>query len=154
MGIDICGWVEISDWGPENFEEEYAWTGVIRIAPLMYVCDVVSELLFGFSKRALCGEKLPYVPIAANRGIPSNPSQEVVSDMKSIAELEQRFGPGEFRGYTSIDISEIDAIDWARYEVDTTRPSGWWVLLRMIDLLRSDQDSINRGIRLVCWVCW
>ena len=154
MGVDIHGWVEISEWGRDKWDEEYAWGGVINVGSIVQACDEVSELLFGFSKGALIGRELPHVPIAMNRGTPANPSSQVSLELEWIQEHERKFGPGEFRGYSHLYMSEIDALDWQHYGVATTEPNDWWLLFKMIDALRSDQRFVNAGFRLVCWVSW
>ncbi len=154
MGVDIHGWVEVSQLDRERRTEEHAWGGVISISAVIDSCDEVSQLLFGFSKQALTGGALPYVPIAANRGLPPNPSGNVQQDLKDIRDLEQRFGPGEFRGYTHIDVTEIESIDWRSYGVSNLESSDWSLLFRMVWLMRSDHRFADAGIRIVCWISW
>jgi hypothetical protein len=154
MGIDIHGWVEVSHLDPDRRAEEYAWSGIISLSAVIDCCAEVSQLLFGFSKLALTGGPLPYAPIAVNRGIPLNPSSDVQRELKNIQDHERNFGSGEFLGYTYIDAIEIDSIDWRSYGIANLESSDWWLLLRMIRLLRSDHRFTDAGIRIVCWVCW
>jgi hypothetical protein len=73
--------------------------------------------------------------------------------MRRIREMEERFGRGEFRGYTQIDYIEIEAIDWASVGIRPER-SEWLLLLRLIGLLRSDPRFRDAGVRIVCWASW
>jgi hypothetical protein len=154
VGIDIHGWVEISELDQHQRNEDYAWSAVIDVGFIIRFCDELSHLLFGFSFLALTGGQLEFAPIAMNRGIPPNPSWEVRQDLKQIRQHEEKFGFGEFSGYTYIDMSEIDAIDWAHYGIVKTEPNDWWLLFGMIDLLRADQRFASAGVRLVCWIVW
>jgi hypothetical protein len=117
MGVDLHGYVEVSRWDPERRGDEYAWMAVISVSAVVDACDEVSEFLFGFSKRALSGEKLPCEPLAKGRGVPSNASSEIQEDMRQIRNVEERLGAGEFRGCTYIDYAEIEAADWSRIGV-------------------------------------
>jgi hypothetical protein len=154
MGIDIHGWVEVSHLDPDERAEESAWAAIISVDSVIDTCDEVSQLLFGFSKHALSGGQLPYIPIALNRGIPPNPSDEVQRSLNAIEAHERQFDPGECRGYTHIDFSETEAVEWRNYGVTDPESSDWWVLFRMIRLLSSDHRFANAGFRIVCWVSW
>src|SRR5689334_21895855 len=112
MGVDLHGWVEVSRWDPELRNDEYAWMALVSIPGIVDACDEVSEFLFGFSKRALTGEVLPYDPVAKGRGVPSNASKAVQEGLEQIRKMEERMGAGEFRGCTYIDYAEIEAVDW------------------------------------------
>lgn len=153
MGIYVCGWVEISQLDPERRAEEHAWRAVINVETLIDDCDEISELLFGFSKRALTGGLLPCVPVAAKRGIPPNPSQVVQRDLQDIQAHEQKSGP-EMLGHTYLDATEIDSLDWSSYGISDLESSNWWLIFKMIRLLRSDDRFKYVGIRIVCWVSW
>jgi hypothetical protein len=111
------------------------------------------EFLFGFSKRALMGHKLPYEPLARGRGVPSNASQEIQDDMRRVREIEEQFGPSGFCGCTHIDYSEIEAVDWPSVGIDPEQ-SEWSVLFKLIGLLRSDPRFRDAGVRIVCWASW
>jgi len=88
-----------------------------------------------------------------DRGVPRNPSQQVREELRAIRDHERTFGTGEFQGYTYIDFAEVESVDWQRYGVQV-ESSDWWLLFRIIQLLRSDARFSNAGFRIVCWVSW
>jgi hypothetical protein len=88
MGVDLHGYVKVSRWDPERRGGEYAWMAVMSIPAVVDACDKVSEFLFGFSKRALTGNSLPYEPLAKRRGIPSNASGEIQEEMRRIRMID------------------------------------------------------------------
>jgi hypothetical protein len=153
MGVDLFGYVEVSRWEPEARGDEHAWTAAVTLSALIDSCDEVSELLFGFSKRALSAGKLPFEPIARGRGIPRNASQQVRDDLERIEEFETRSGKGESRGYTYIDIAEIESIDWESIGI-LPEKSEWSLVFGLIQVLRSDSRFQEAGIRIVCWAVW
>ena len=154
MGVDIYGWLEVSRLEPAMRDDEYAWSGLLNLTALVDGCDEVSQLLFGFSKHALCGGELPYLPIAGNRGIPPNASGSVRSDLQAIEQHERKFGSGEFRGYTYIHAIEVEQVDWASYGVGNFESSDWATLMKLIRVLRNDGRFVNAGFRVVTWTCW
>lgn len=154
MGIDIHGWVEVSQLDTEERGEDYAWSGIINVPVIIDGCDEVSQLLFGFSKHALTGGHLPHQPIARNRGLPPNPSGSVKQDLDEIREYERNHGSGEIGGYTHIDFAEIESLDWQQHGIRDLESSDWWTLFKMIRVLRSDHRFGTAGIRIVCWFCW
>jgi len=151
MGMDICGWVEVT-WRDANDRDwEWAWSGCIRLDPLLNRQDEVGWALFGFSKVPL---EQKHTPIASRRGLPSNPSDEVRRDMERIIVYENQHGPGDFGNYTWIDFDDVEAIDWESMGVDDATQSEWREVFEMIRLLRRADRFKGAAFRIVAWTNW
>lgn len=148
MGIDVEGWVETSWRRDEDLpEEDYQWSGVIRISLLrIHPTDEVAEALFGFSRRAMDDHRA-FPAVARARGVPSRCSVEVRADLEAIARHEAKYGKGEFGGYTHITWREIKAIENA-----TSKESEWSLLFEMMALLETRHRDDE--IRIVTWWTW
>ena len=96
MPFWINGWLEVRRGVAQD---ALAWSGVLRIGPLVDVADGVSERLFGLSKR-LASAPSNGDAIAAQRGAPADPSEEVRAEFDEHAAHEREFGPGELGGHT------------------------------------------------------
>src|ERR1035441_6192599 len=111
--MDIHGWVEVTSLDPHHRSESYAWTGVIRLDYLIGWYDIVAAAMFRFRPAtSLGGEPDLPAPIAADRGIPPNSSENVAAELEAIRDFEARSGAGEFGEYTHVTWEELQAVDW------------------------------------------
>jgi hypothetical protein len=69
-----------------------------------------------------------------------------------IENHEREHGPGEFFGYTHIDLSELENFDWERHGILEPERSDWWTRLQMVRALRTDPRFRNAGVRIVGWI--
>ena len=153
MGVSVHGWVEVCRV-PEARNETYGWSGLIRLDALIDVCDVVSEVVFGFSKRVFT-DGLPFEPLACGRGIPVNPSYMVTRELEAIREHERQHGVGEYFGYTHVLYDEVLRVEWAKYGITRLSDSCWWRVFRMLDTLYgSDEAFAPERTRITAWVSW
>jgi len=144
MPFLIEGWLEVRRCG------ETAWSGVLSIGPLVDVGDEISERLFGLSKRWCSGES-PIDATAPDRGVPSDPSEALRTELAQIAAHESKFGPGEFGGYTHTTWNEL-----ADVPLDATAlaDSDWKVVLDIARRLAHDERFGPDRVRLVVWFNW
>jgi hypothetical protein len=135
MPFWIEGWVEVRRRG------EDAWSGVLSVGPLVDVGDEISERLFGLSKRWRSNQS-PIDAIAANRGVPSDPSPEL------HAELQRHDGLGELGGYTHATWNEL-----ADLPLDATAlaDSDMKIVLDLARRLAADDRFAPQGVRIVVW---
>ena len=108
MPFDIEGWIEVAR-SPDT-SDAHAWFGVVRLSSLVDVADEDTERLFGLSKLCVSGKK-SVDALAADRGVPPNPSAQVRREMEEIAAPEAKYGSGEVGGYTFAVWSEIRAVE-------------------------------------------
>jgi hypothetical protein len=148
--LDIHGWVEVTRFSGADQEDEHAWTAAIRLSGLVDVPDAVSERLFGLSSRYIAGEATAPA-VAANRGLPPNPSDQVKFDRARILDHEQKFGSGEFGGYTFAGWREIKAVTFTDEE---WRESDWKLVFSLIREIESDWRFSEDKIRIVAWYAW
>jgi len=144
MPFWIDGWLEVRRCG------EATWSGVLSIGPLVDIGDEISERLFGLSKRWRSAQS-QIDPVAADRGIPSDPSEELRATLAQHAAHEKEFGPGELGGYTHAVWSEL-----ADLPLDTTAlaDSDWRVVLDIARRLAADPRFAQDGVRFVVWFNW
>lgn len=150
MPFWIEGWVEITTFKGEEKQEESAWNGAINLSAIIDVSDHVSEQLFGLSKRCVAGE-VDIVGIFAKRGLPLNPSKEVLTELKAIAKYECLYGSGECGGYTYALWSEVKNIP-NLYEI--LKDSDWNTAANLALQLEKDHRFSDDQIRLVVWFNW
>lgn len=144
MPFGIEGWLEVRRGG------EAAWSGVLSIGPLVDVGDEISERLFGLSKRWRSGQST-IDAAAPDRGVPSDPSQELDAELAQHAAHAREFGPGEIGGYTYIAWNEL-----ADVPLDPTilAESDWKLVLDIARRLANDGRFGQDGVRLVVWFNW
>ena len=145
MSFDIEGWIEVA----HNPDTAYAnaWSGVVRLSSLVDVADDDTERLFGLSKLCVSGKK-SVDALAANRGVPPNPSAQVTRELEQIAVHEATYGPGECGGYTFAVWSEIRAA----VLTDPPEESQWKL---PFVLARALEAGFGAGrVRFVVWFCW
>lgn len=145
VSFDIQGWIEVARC--EDLADPYAWSGVIRLHSLVDVSDDDSELMFGLSRLCVTGEKL-VDSIAADRGLPPNPSRQVRLEMEAIAAHEAKYGSGELGGYTYAVWSEIRAVELADHP--------WGNQWRLTFALARELEAVfgPENIRFVVWYSW
>ena len=148
--LDIHGWVEVTRFSGAEQEDEHAWTAAICLSGLVDVPDVVSERLFGLSKRYVNGEATAPA-IAANRGLPPNPSGQVKIERDRILEFERKFGIGECGEYTFAEWREIKAVSFTDEE---RRGSDWHLVFELIGAIERDGRFSEDKIRIVAWYVW
>ncbi|HEY3789037.1 MAG TPA: hypothetical protein VGL71_09290 [Urbifossiella sp.] len=103
--------------------------------------------MFGLSKDCVSGKKT-VESLAANRGLPPNPSKQVLQEMDAIAAHEAKYSPGECGGYTYAIWSEIRAVEL------TEPPEGsQWKLAFALARVLEEQFGVER-IRFVVWFSW
>jgi hypothetical protein len=137
----IEGWIEVA-------YPETPWFGVVNLGKLIEIGCADSGRLFGLSKQYLRGED-GVEALFPSRGVPSNPSAEVVKATQGIAAYEAEHGGGEFGGYTHATWAEI------RDYIPTAEPeeTNQWKLV--FDLTRVlEQRYAPERIRFVIWFNW
>lgn len=145
----IEGWVEATRVEPAEPGQD-AWEGVIRLAPLVDVADVVSERLFGLSKKTISSGNLDGA-LAPRRGVPPNPSPQVRGEIDDIAAHEAQFGAGEYGGYTYAEWTEIAPLMSSEFP---PRTSDWTAVFEMIKLIAADPRFAAGRVRIVVWYNW
>jgi hypothetical protein len=143
MPFWIEGWLEVRRVG------QAAWSGVLSIGPLVDVGDEISERLFGLSKRWRSTQS-QIDAVAADRGVPSDASQELRAELAQHAAHERQFGPGEFGGYTHATWNEL-----ADLPLDATAlaKSDLKLVLDIARQLAAD-ERFQDGVRIVVWFNW
>jgi hypothetical protein len=144
MPFGIEGWLEVRRGG------EAAWSGVLSIGPLVDVGDEISERLFGLSKRWRSAQS-QIDAVAADRGVPSDPSEELLAELAQHAAHQSEFGPGELGGYTHATWNEL-----AELPLDATAlaESDWKVVFDIARRLAADERFAQDGVRIVVWYNW
>jgi hypothetical protein len=141
----VEGWIEIAR-SPDT-ADEHAWFGVVRLLSIVDVWDADTERLFGLSKRYLRGE-CEDEALAADRGVPPNPSSQVRQELEQIAAHEAKYGPGEFGGYTHALWIEIRGYELVEREIEPQ-------LRVAFDLARVlEQRYGPECVRFVVWFNW
>lgn len=146
MPFWIEGWIEVARL-PDT-AGEHAWFGVVDLGALVDVADEDTERLFGLSKSCMSGKAVN--ALAANRGVPSNPSSQVQRELASIVEHELKHGAGEYGGYTHAIWDEIRG-----YELTVTEPleSSQWSVPFSIARVLEEEFGADR-IRFIVWFNW
>ncbi len=145
MPFWIEGWIEVARL-PET-ADEHAWFGVVDLGSLVDVADRDTERLFGLSKARVSGEKAADA-VAPRRGIPPNPSAQVLAALETIATLEAKFGRGEIGGYTHATWAEI-----RNYELVEPPGESQWKLPFELARVLEEQFGANR-VRFIVWFNW
>jgi hypothetical protein len=145
VSFDIEGWIEVA-CNPDT-ADVHAWFGVVRLSSIIDVADDDTERLFGLSKLCVSGKK-SVDALAADRGVPPNPSAQVRRELEEIAAHEVKYGPGEFGGYTFATWSEIQAVALT----DPPEGSQW----KLPFALARDLEAVfgPERVRFVVWFCW
>jgi hypothetical protein len=145
MPFDIEGWIEVAR-SPDT-ADAHAWFGVVRLSSLVDVADDDTEQLFGLSKLCVSGKK-SVDALAAERGVPPNPSAQVRRELAEIAVHEAKYGPGEFGGYTFAMWSEIRGFELT----DPPEGSQWKLAFALARVLEAGFGPDR--VRFVVWFCW
>jgi hypothetical protein len=145
--IDIYGWVEVTRHDEPERSDEHAWMGAINLGALIDVADRISQRLFGFSGTSVANN---IQPVAAGRGLPAHPSQEVEAEIAKIRSLAHRTGQDECGGYTHASWSEIKAAGLGDAEL---RASGWATVFDLVRSLERDERIGPDRIRFVIYYC-
>jgi hypothetical protein len=148
MPFWIEGWIEATRTDGSE-QDEHAWSGVIRIGPIVDGADEVSERLFGLAKGLVASGAANAV--AANRGIPENPSAELRAELEGHRTHEREHGSGEFGGYTFATWTEISA---ARDSLPGLAESEWALAFDLADRLARDPKFSSDRVRVVVWYNW
>jgi hypothetical protein len=149
MPIDTSGWIEVSRFNESELTEEYAWQALLNVAAYIDVADEVTEILFGYSRRILRGE-YQVTAVAKDRGLPTNPSDQVKAQIDQIQRLEKEYGKGEFFGYTHVYLNELKQIDWQQWKIAEIN-SDWFTLFSLLDKLLEDHRFKAHKVRIVVW---
>ncbi|HVL14736.1 MAG TPA: hypothetical protein VM529_19340 [Gemmata sp.] len=145
MPFDIEGWIEVAR-SPDT-SDAHAWFGVVRLSSLVDVADEDTERLFGLSKLCVSGKK-SVDALAADRGVPPNPSAQVRREMEEIAAHEAKYGSGEVGGCTFAVWSEIRAVELT----DPPEESQWKLAFALARVLESVFGP--ERVRFVVWFRW
>lgn len=95
--------------------------------------------------------RAPAPAVAANRGLPLNPSGEVKIARATIREFEHKLGSGEIGGYTFAGWGEIKAVPFTDQEL---RESNWDLVFGLIRQIETDDRFSEDKIRIVAWYSW
>ena len=109
-------------------DDQYAWAALLNLSGLIDGADEISEALFGFASPngalLVVNSNSRHLP-TQGRGLPPNPAPQVRADLASLRELEQQFGPGEFRGVTHVYLDEVPKSDLSALSVGNIKRSDW-----------------------------
>jgi hypothetical protein len=141
----IEGWIEVAR-SPDT-ADTHAWFGVVNLGSLVDVADEDTERLFGLSKLCVSGKK-SVESVAADRGVPPNPSEQVRQELESITAHEAKYGPGECGGYTYAIWSEIRA-----FELTEPPEESQWKLAFALARVLEERFGPDR-VRFVVWFNW
>lgn len=141
MPFWIDGWLEV------RRNDEAAWSGVLHIGPLMDVADEITERLFGLSKRWRSAES-PIDAVAADRGAPSDPSEELRAELAQHAPYDES-GSGEIGGYTHATWDELADVP---FDATSLLHSDFKLVLDIARRLAADERFAQ--VRIVVWFNW
>lgn len=153
MGVDICGFLEISTLDEEDLGQEYAWRTCLDLGSLNLLTGDVCNVLFGESKQTVPPATALGLraPLAHRRGLPSNlawwTAQGVQESLGNNATQMSTWG------YTFLSYDEIAAINWPDHpeaEQELAWPVGWNLLFQLMKTL----DEASKHQRLVVWFEW
>jgi hypothetical protein len=151
MPYRVEGWIEVTIYDGVEQEKEYAWMGFVNICAVIGTGDTISEKLFGLSKRCSAREFI-VDSLAADRGLPPYPYDEVEREMKLIRRPEKKHGgPTGYGGYTYAKWSEIKKVSFSEQELED---SDWPLLFDIAQRLESDYRYTDEKIRFVVWFNW
>ncbi len=149
MSMFIDGWIELASALPAAEGADNAWRGVVHLGNLVIDdADLVSERLFGLSKRAVT-EAVP--GRFGRRGVPPNASHEVRTALSTIAVHEASFGKGESGGYTHAAWPEIASVPLSAADLEGSR---WSVALAVARTLLQHSKLPPDHLRFVVWYSW
>ena len=141
MSIDIEGWIEVKNIKTQR------WDGVQNISSYLIFAGDESDQLFGITK-------IPRAePIAANRGLPDDLSQEAKDTIAGYREFEKEesnFSFEELFGFSYISYKEIlkhDLVNRFDHEI------GWSKVFSRLKSIQEDAVS-TEDIRVVVWANW
>lgn len=155
MGVDICGFIEISGFDEQDLAKDYAWLGCLDLGSLGLSTGDVCTILFGESKHTFSRpdalDQYQWPPLAKRRGVPPNmagwTAQAVKESLGNDATSMSTWG------YTFISYDEIAQIDWQAYpgaDLPTDDTLGWGLLFTLMKTL----DDASKHQRLVVWFEW
>ncbi len=153
MPIDVEGWVEFSPYKEKKEQDdEYSWLSWMDISSIIEFNDEINWVLMG-NPRDFNSNASKFNPIAKNRGFPENPSSYLKSDIKWIIEHETKYGKGELFGFTNINYSEIENINWKNDYDIKIEESDWGKLFELVDKFKNLKNikgllSINSNSKL------
>jgi hypothetical protein len=141
MSTDIFGWVEIQD------PEDEIWDGVLNAGHFMGQNYPLFAALFGVR------DDIGVIPIAAERGLPTNVSDEVKCDIDS-------WGDSPFWSHTWISWTELGSLVWVDDVKDGVRVKttfdgkvtiyrDWRLLFELMRQFAEYFGELN--VRLVVW---
>jgi hypothetical protein len=145
MPFSLEGWIEVAR-SPDT-SAEHAWFGVVDLSSIVDVGDEDSKRLFGLSKDGVSGQK-EIAPLAAGRGVPANPSEQLRRALDDIAAYEAKFGSGEMGGYTYALWAEI-----RDHALAVPPNKSQWALPFAIARILGDRFGADR-VRFVIWFNW
>jgi len=148
MPIAVHGWVEVSNWDPQWRNHPKAWQGLLSLGPFQLGACNTSAKLFGFKAESY-GK-----PLIPARGLPTNPSNSLTVDAAQIEAHEQRYGAGEFFGFTHADLEEIRTLAPELFDPAIKVQCDWRLVFRTVEALRCEPEFTGSGFRLVCWAEW
>jgi hypothetical protein len=153
MGVDICGFLEVSTWEEQDLADDYAWLSCLDVASLGLYPGAVCSVLFGESRQTLAepGALARWSPVANRRGVPPNLAwgtaravQEARANDPSVMSTW---------GYTYISYDELAQITWQAYPeavLELAQNHGWGLLFQLMKTL----DAAAKHQRLVVWFEW
>jgi hypothetical protein len=144
MPFWIEGWLEVRRAG------EATWSGVVSIGPLVDGGDEISERLFGLSKHWRSSQSQIDAAVG-DRGVPSDPSEELRAELAEHAAHVREFGPGELGGYTHATWSELADLP---LDATTLAASDLKLVLDIARRLADDERFTKDGVRIVIWFNW
>lgn len=146
MPLETNGWIEYSPYLTlKERNEDHSWLTFMSIDSIVDHTDEITELLFGYSKRII-RQEFEIDSIAKDRGIPTNATELVKSEMERIKAFEKECGDGEIFGYTFIHYDEIRNVTQS-----IPKDSPWQKLFKLIEVFKKIKGLENEQIRLVVW---
>lgn len=149
MGVDICGFLEISSLEEADLEDKYAWMSCIDLISLNLPTGDICSILFGESSPN--NDTNEWLPIAKRRGPPNNSAwltaQAIEESRSNDSTIMSTWG------YTFITHEEIERIDWQTYpgaKLELNKTYGWGLLFSLMKVL----DDASKHQRLIVWFEW
>lgn len=139
MAYNLTGWVETTAFDEEDTAFIGGWIETVGLSQLLDGTDLVSERLFGIPG----GE--PTSALAANRGLPTYPSESVRRDIATLQHPENLWGylsHATWREIKSI-LPSLDLTD-----------SAWRLVFDLLHTLEQHRNLSDDRIRVVVWAYW
>lgn len=149
MPISIYGWVEVTRHDEPERSDEHAWMAALNLGALIDVPDPIAQRLFGLGRGPLVAHS-EIQTVAAGRGLPAYPSQEVEAEIAKIRALADGTGQDECGGYTYASWKEIQAAGLSDAEL---RGSDWATVFDVVRRLERDKRIGPDRIRFVIYYC-